>query len=164
MTPDLLINITATISNADAVILRDLRKRLDDPTAIQLLSAVEQRVLRKYDAAEPSIRAVLDRLPPQPQPQGDLMGHKAVVIVNFDNLDNMEEDPAEFVSRLKHALLTHRRLGGSVSMGGATVVNVVWSGHTDLTPILKIQDFQAINVTEDARELEALGFCLQAAK
>lgn len=90
------------------------------------------------------------------------MGHKAVVIVDFDHLENMEKDPAEFVRRFKAALLTHRRLGGSVSMGGATVANVVWSGHNDLTPVLKIQDFQAINVTHDADELEALGFRLGA--
>lgn len=64
-TPDPLINITATISNADAVILRDLRKRLDDPTAIQILSTIEQHVVHKYDAAEPSIRAIFDRLQPQ---------------------------------------------------------------------------------------------------
>jgi hypothetical protein len=150
------------MTNTDAAILQDIRKRLDNPAAIQFLSASEQHVVHKYNANEPSIRAVLDRL--KPQPQVNCMGHKAVVIVNFDVLDNMEKDPAEFVSRLKHALLTYRRLGGSVSMGGATVANVVWSGHADLTPFLKIQDFQAINVTEDARELEALGFRLQAAK
>lgn len=92
------------------------------------------------------------------------MGHKAVVIIDFDNLQTMRADPEGFVRRLDSALATHRRLGGSVSMGGCTVANVVWSGHTDLTPVLKIQDFQAINVTNDANELEALGFRLEAAK
>jgi hypothetical protein len=71
-------------------------------------------------------------------------------------------DPAEFVRRLKHAIFTHRRLGGSVSVSGATVANVVWSGHTDLTPVLKFEDFKGINVTNDAQELESLGFRLAA--
>ena len=75
------------------------------------------------------------------------MGHKAVVLFDFDNLENMRKDPAEFVRRLEIALLAHRRTGGSVSVDGATVANVVWSGHAALTPILKIKDFQAINVT-----------------
>ena len=77
------------------------------------------------------------------------MGHKAVVIVDFDNLQAMRADPEGFVRRLDMALASHRRTGGSVSMGGCTVANVVWSGHTDLSPILKIQDFQALNVTYD---------------
>ena len=89
------------------------------------------------------------------------MGHKAVVIVDFDHLENMEADPAEFVRRFKQALLTHRRLGGSISMGGATVANVVWSGHADLTPYLAIQDFQAINVTYSVHELMGLGFSFE---
>ncbi len=89
------------------------------------------------------------------------MGHKAVAIIDFDNLQNMEDDPAEFVRRFKNALLTHRRLGGSVSIGGATVANVVWSGHTDLSPVLRIVDFQAENVTIDAEELQGLGFRLE---
>jgi subtilisin family serine protease len=80
------------------------------------------------------------------------------VLFDLDHLDNMEKDPVEFVRRLKLSLLSHRRTGGSVSMSGTTVANVVWSGHVDLTPVLKIQDFQAINVTYDANELEALGF------
>ena len=88
------------------------------------------------------------------------MGHKSVVILDHDNLHLLKTDPAEFVRRLELAALGHRRTGGSVSMGGATVANVVWSGHTDLTPVLKIQDFHAINVTADAQELEALGFKL----
>ena len=92
------------------------------------------------------------------------MGHKAVVIIDFDNLGAMRADPAEFVRRLDIALATHRRTGGSVSMDGCTVANVVWSGHTDLTPVLKIQDFEAVNVTHDANELEALGFRLEAAE
>ena len=91
------------------------------------------------------------------------MGHKAVVLFDFDNLTAMRSDPAEFVRRLEAALSTHRRLGGSVSMDGCTVANVVWSGHADLTPVLKIQDFKAVNVTEDANELESLGFRLAAA-
>lgn len=90
------------------------------------------------------------------------MGHKAVVIFDFDNLGAMCTNPAEFVRRLNSALLTHNRLGGSVSMAGCTVANVVWSGHTDLTPVLKIQDFHAIDATHDANELEALGFRLGA--
>lgn len=88
------------------------------------------------------------------------MGHKAVVIVDFDNLQNMEADPTEFVRRFKNALLTYQRLGGSVSIGGATVANVVWSGHTDRSPVLRIVDFRAENVTRDAEELQALGFAL----
>jgi hypothetical protein len=75
------------------------------------------------------------------------MGHKAVVIFDFDNLSAMRADPEGFVRRLEQSLLSHRRTGGSVSMGGCTVANVVWSGHADLSPILKIQDFQALNVT-----------------
>jgi hypothetical protein len=51
------------------------------------------------------------------------------------------------------AVVDHRRTGGSVSMGGCTVANVVWSGHTDLSPILKIQDFQALNVTYDVKPI-----------
>lgn len=90
------------------------------------------------------------------------MGHKSVVILDHDNLHLMKTDPTEFVRRLELAALSHRRTGGSVSMGGATVANVVWSGHTDLTPFLKIQDFQAINVTLDAEELMGLGFRLEA--
>jgi len=75
------------------------------------------------------------------------MGHKSIVVFNHDVLDHMENDPAEFVSRLKHAILTHRRLGGSVTMTGATVANVVWSGHADLSPTLKFVDFQVENET-----------------
>lgn len=78
---------------------------------------------------------------------GTDMGHKAVVIFDFDNLQAMRDDPVEFVRRLDIALATHRRLGGSVSMAGCTVANVVWSGHADLSPVLKIQDFQALNQT-----------------
>lgn len=92
------------------------------------------------------------------------MGHKAVVIIDMDHIGLMHKDPVEFCRRLDIAIMTHRRLGGSVSMNGATLANAVWSGHTDLTPVLKIQDFQAINVTHDANELEALGFKLEAAK
>lgn len=75
------------------------------------------------------------------------MGHKSVVIFNHDVLDHMEKDPVEFVRRLQHAMLTHRFSGGSVSVSGATVANVVWSGHTDLSPVLKFEDFTAKNVT-----------------
>jgi hypothetical protein len=75
------------------------------------------------------------------------MGHKAVVIVDFDNLQSMRDDPVEFVRRLDIALATHRRTGGSISMDGCTVANVVWSGHSSLTPVLEIQDFQALNIT-----------------
>ena len=75
------------------------------------------------------------------------MGHKAVVVMDLDVLDMIEENPAEFARRLKNAVLTHRRLGGSVSLGGATVANVVWSGHADLSPILKFVDFRADNLS-----------------
>lgn len=75
------------------------------------------------------------------------MGHKAIAIIDFDHLDRMEKDPAEFVRRFKQALLTHARLGGSVSVGGATVANVVWSGHANLTPVLQFPDFQALPVS-----------------
>ena len=61
------------------------------------------------------------------------MGHKSdksVVIFDHDVLDHMENDPDEFVRRLKHAIFTHRSHGGgSVSISGATVANVVWSGQ-----------------------------------
>ncbi len=77
------------------------------------------------------------------------MGHKSVVVFDHDVLDHMENDPAEFVRRLKHAIFTHRRLGGSVSVSGATVANVVWSGHTDISPILKFEDFTGVNATYD---------------
>ena len=77
------------------------------------------------------------------------MGHKSVVIFDHDVLDHMENDPDEFVRRLKHAIFTHRSHGGSVSVAGATVANVVWSGHSSLSPVLKIEDFRAINVTYD---------------
>lgn len=92
------------------------------------------------------------------------MGHKSVVVFDHDVLDHMENNPTEFVRRLKHAIFTHRRLGGSVSVSGATVANVVWSGHSSLSPVLKIEDFQGINVTNDAQELESLGFRLAAAQ
>jgi hypothetical protein len=92
------------------------------------------------------------------------MGHKSVIIFDHDVIDHMENDPAEFVRRLKHAMFTHRRAGGSVSVSGATVANVVWSGHSSLTPVLKIEDFKGINVTYDAQELESLGFRLAAAE
>lgn len=75
------------------------------------------------------------------------MGHKAVVIVDLDHLDRMDQDPAEFVRRLKNSLLAHRRTGGSVSVGGATVANVVWSGHADLSPTLKFVDYRAENLS-----------------
>lgn len=75
------------------------------------------------------------------------MGHKAVTIFDLDHLDNMEKDPAEFVRRLKNAILTHRRLGGSVSIDGATVASIVWSGHVDNSPVLKFVDFKVENVT-----------------
>jgi hypothetical protein len=88
------------------------------------------------------------------------MGHKAVAIIDFDNLQHMEDDPAEFVRRFKNALLTYQRLGGSVSIGGATVVNVVWSGHTDREPVLRIVDFRAEDLTRDAEMLQALGLRL----
>ena len=86
------------------------------------------------------------------------MGHKSVVIFDHDNLHRMKQDPVEFVRRLEMAILSHRRTGGDVSMNGATFANVVWSGHTDLTPVLRIQDFRAENVTYDVQELQALGF------
>lgn len=89
------------------------------------------------------------------------MGHKAVAIFDFDNLESMKADPAEFVRRLEIALLTHRRLGGSVSVNGTTVANVVWSGHTDLSPVLRVVDFRAENVTYEAEELQDLGFSLE---
>ena len=75
------------------------------------------------------------------------MGHKSIVVFDHDVLDHMEKDPAEFVKRLKNAILTYRRLGGSVSVSGATVANVVWSGHTDLSPTLKFVDFRVENKT-----------------
>ena len=82
------------------------------------------------------------------------MGQKAVVIVDLDNIGLMHKDPAEFCRRLELAILTHRRLGGSVSMEGATLANAVWSGHVDLSPILKFVDFRADNVTyEDVKPI-----------
>lgn len=92
------------------------------------------------------------------------MGHKSVVIFDHDSLHQLKEDPAEFVRRLELAILGHRQHGGSVSIGGATVANVVWSGHADLSPVLEIVDFQAKNVTYDAHELRDLGFQLEAEK
>ena len=86
------------------------------------------------------------------------MGHKSVVIFDHDNLHQMKQDPAEFVRRLEIAILAHRRTGGSVSIGGCTVANAVWSGHTDLIPVLRIKDFTAENVTYDVQELQSLGF------
>lgn len=86
------------------------------------------------------------------------MGHKAVVIFDHDNLHRMKEDPAEFVRRLEMAILSHRRTGGDVSMNGCTIANAVWSGHTDLTPVLEIKDFRAENVTYSVQELRDLGF------
>lgn len=82
------------------------------------------------------------------------MGHKAVVLFDLDHLDNMEKDPAEFVRRLKHSILSHRRLGGSVSMGGATVATAVWSGHASLTPVIKFEDYNAENVTYKIKEIK----------
>lgn len=75
------------------------------------------------------------------------MGYKSVVVFDHDVIDNMDKDPVEFVRRLKNAIFTHRRLGGSVSVFGATVANVVWSGHTDLSPTLKFVDFHVENKT-----------------
>lgn len=84
------------------------------------------------------------------------MGHKAVVVFDLDHLGLMHTDPTEFVRRLELSILTHRRLGGSVSIGGATVANAVWSGHADLSPVLKFEDFQARNVTyEDVKPIVA---------
>jgi hypothetical protein len=71
------------------------------------------------------------------------MGHKAVAVFDLDVLDLIEKDPALFAKRMKDAILTHRRLGGAVSLGGATVAHVVWSGHADQKPILKFIDFRA---------------------
>lgn len=73
------------------------------------------------------------------------MGHKAIAVIDLDNLDLIDRDPAEFVRRFKIAILTHRGLGGSVTIGGGTVANVVWSGHTDLSPVLKFVDFHVEN-------------------
>ena len=85
------------------------------------------------------------------------MGHKSVVVFDHDVLDHIEGNPAEFVRRLKTALFTHRRLGGSVSVSGATVANVIWSGHTDLSPVLKIVDFHGENITyRDALDIAAI--------
>ena len=77
------------------------------------------------------------------------MGHKSVVVFDHDVIDHMENDPVEFVRRLKHAMFSHRQHGGSVSVSGATVANVVWSGHSSLSPILKFVDFQVENITYD---------------
>lgn len=75
------------------------------------------------------------------------MGHKAVVIVDMDHLDLMDVNPAEFVRRLKNSVLSHRSHGGSVSVEGATVANVVWSGHASLSPTLKFVDYRAENLS-----------------
>jgi hypothetical protein len=75
------------------------------------------------------------------------MSHKAVVVIDIDSLDAMEQSPAEFVRRLKNSMLMHRQLGGSVSCNGDTVANVVWSGHTDLSPILKFVGFHVENLS-----------------
>ena len=75
------------------------------------------------------------------------MGHKAVVIVDMDNLDLMDVNPAEFVRRFKNSILSHRSHGGSVSVEGATVANVVWSGHVSLSPTLKFIDYRAENLS-----------------
>lgn len=84
------------------------------------------------------------------------MGHKAVVLFDLDHLGLMKAEPAEFVRRLELAILSHRRTGGSVSVGGATVANAVWSGHANLSPILVIEEFTARNVTyEDTKPIAA---------
>jgi hypothetical protein len=44
-------------------------------------------------------------------------------------------------------MLMHHQLGGSVSHNGDSVTNVVWSGHADLSPILKFVDFQVENLS-----------------
>lgn len=75
------------------------------------------------------------------------MGHKAVIVIDIDLLDSIEHNPAEFARRLKNSILTHRRLGGSVSHEGSTVANVVWSGHADLSPVLKFVDFHVENLS-----------------
>lgn len=83
------------------------------------------------------------------------MGHKAVFVLDIDHINEIDAiNAAEFVRRLKLAALGHRHRGGSVSINGATVANVVWSGHADLSPVLKIVDFEAENMTYQVRDLE----------
>jgi hypothetical protein len=89
------------------------------------------------------------------------MGHKSVVIFDHDALHKLKEDPEEFIRRLELAILSQRRTGGSVSMGGQTVANVVWGGDSSLSPVLEIVDFQAKNVTYQVEELRALGFTVE---
>lgn len=76
------------------------------------------------------------------------MGHKAIVIFDLDHLDQIDRDPLQFCRRLQDAILSHKRTGGSVHVNGATVADAVWSGHTSQTPVLKFQDFSAVEVTE----------------
>lgn len=75
------------------------------------------------------------------------MGHKAIAVLDMDHIDLMKKDPAAFVQRLELAMLAHRRTGGSVSVEGTTVANVVWSGHVSLSPVLKFDEFGAVNTT-----------------
>jgi len=69
------------------------------------------------------------------------MGHKSVVIIDHDMLARAERDPEEFVRRLQMACLDRRHR--VVGLEGATVANVVWSGHSRMTPVLRIDGFRA---------------------
>lgn len=75
------------------------------------------------------------------------MGNKAIVIMDMDHLDAMDNDPRAFVECLKREILSHQRTGGDVQAEGTSVAHVVWSGLVSQTPVLEFADFGAKPVT-----------------
>jgi hypothetical protein len=68
-------------------------------------------------------------------------------------LDYIDRDPVGFAKNLKYAILNPRTNdGGKIKAYNAiTVAYLVWQGHADIPPILKIED-----LLEDLRASMAL--------
>lgn len=76
------------------------------------------------------------------------MGYKSVVVIDHDFLDLARTDAEEFVRRLQAACYDQNSSRG-VSIDGAPLANVVWSGHSRMTPVLRIDGYQAEEVQGD---------------
>lgn len=79
------------------------------------------------------------------------MGYKSIVVLDMDHLHLIIENPVQFATNLKNALLGMSSCKeGTVRVSGnyctATVANVICVCHADETPVLKFPDFHAETV------------------
>lgn len=80
------------------------------------------------------------------------MGHKAVVILDLDVIENIIVDPTLFASRLRAAAFEQSRTrlpSVSVNIGGATVARVVHKCHVDEMPLIAVNGMDAVLLNTD---------------